>query len=879
LTPTPVALRFEHHAPGRIGTGEASPRLSWTIDSAPATYQQRAARLQIQTSRFGKRTSATVHELDGAEQILVPWPGQPLSSRDRATVRVQVRGVDGWGGWSDPATVEVGLLEVTDWVAQFVGPAREEEDTSVRAPGRVRKSFVVPGRVSYARLYLTGHGLVEAEINGRRVGDEELTPGWTSYRHRLRYAAFDVAEHLQSGENAIGVWLGDGWWRGRLGSRGGRTGIYGDSLAAFAQLEYLTDGELHTVVTDETWAAGPGPIVSSGLYDGERFDARLHDPAWSLPGSATGEWSAVAVRAADLSLLVEPQGPPVRCTQELNPVSIESKGDGRWLLDFGQNHSGRVRIRADGSAGNLITLRHAEVLVGGDVYTVPLRGAAATDQIVLAGEPIEWEPRFTIHGYRYVEVSGWAGPLHRDDVVSRVLHTDMERVGWFGCSNDSVNRLHDNVMWGLRSNFVDLPTDCPQRDERLGWTGDLQVFAPTAAFLYAVTGMLSSWLQDVAAEQNELDWVPLWVPYFEPPEPPLFREKDPSAVWGDVAVLTPDVLFERTGDIDLIRRQYASAKTFLAHVERSAGPDRICKDSTQFGDWLDPAAPPDNPYLATTDAYLVATAYFAHSARRLARTASVIGEESDAARFTALADEVASAYAARFLLPGGRAINDTQTAYALTTVFDLWPDSDSRLAGTRRLAALVRTANGRIATGFAGTPAVCDALTQSGHIKEAYQLLENTQFPGWLHTVSMGATTIWERWDSMLPDGSINPARMTSFNHYALGAVADWLHRVVAGIAPAAPGYRNILFAPRPGGTITSASATHHTPYGAASISWTIEKDNLRVVLDVPVGATAEVSLPSGTKTLVGHGRHQFVEAGAHQLVDADEEKPCLKIN
>ncbi|PPK98851.1 alpha-L-rhamnosidase [Kineococcus xinjiangensis] len=862
-TPRPASVRFEHHqlgrpGVGRLGVGDTRPRLSWQVPEAPAGYLQLGYRVEVAFEPPVGRPQTSVHEVRGNEQLLVPWPARDLASRERVRVRVQVEGPDGWGPWSEPAVLETGLLAAGDWSARFVTAPWPERAGTDRRPFLVRREFTLPAdaRIARARLYLSAHGLAEAEVNGRRAGDEELTPGWTSYAHRLRYATFDVTDLVRPGANAIGVWLGDGWWRGRIGFEGGVHDVYGTDLAALVQLEVVTaDGTRHTIAGDGGWQAGPGPLLFSGLYDGERFDARLYDPAWSLPGFAAAGWEPARTAPLDAGVLGAPTGPPVRCTEELRPVAVQDKGNGRHLLDFGQNHSGRLRLRVDGPAGTEITLRHAEVLQDGELCARPLREAAATDVLVLPGGPVEWEPRFTIHGYRYAEVSGWPGDLEDGAVVSRVLHSDMARTGWFSCSDPLVDRLHENTVWSLRSNFVDLPTDCPQRDERLGWTGDLQVFAPTAAFLYDVSGFLHSWLADVAAEQAEHGTVPLYVPWI-----PLGLwgrfPMVPAAVWGDVAVLTPDVLHSRTGDTEVLRRQYASARAWVEQVATTAGPDRIADKTFQLGDWLDPAAPPDSPAQATTEPGLVATAYFAHSARRLSAVAALLGEASDARRYADLAQEVAAAFAGRFVRADGRLSSDTQTAHSLALLFDLLPGDDARRAAADRLADLVRQAGGRIATGFAGTPVVTDALSSTGHVAEAYRLLQSTACPSWLYPVTMGATTVWERWDSMLPDGSVNPGDMTSFNHYALGAVADWLHRVVAGIAPDAPGYRRIRFAPRPGGTLTSAAAAHLTPYGRASISWSLDGGLLRVAVEVPPGATGVLDLPGTEPREVGHGRH-----------------------
>jgi alpha-L-rhamnosidase len=695
----------------------------------------------------------------------------------------------------------------------------------------------------------------EVELNGRRVGDHVLAPGWSSYRHLLRYATYDVTDHLRPGENALGAWLGDGWYRGHLGFGGGTWGVFGDDVGLLAQLEVVTDeGRAVVLATDGTWRTAAGPITSSQLYEGEAYDARLEPAGWSEPGFDDRSWAPVRRVPFDVSLLTAPEAPPVRCTGELAPVSVTERGPGRYLLDFGQNHAGRLRVRVAGPAGTTVRLRHAEVLEDGDLCTRPLRGATSTDVLVLGdeGERV-WEPRFTMHGYRYAEVSGWPGELRAGDVVSRVHHSDMPRRGWFWCSEPDVERLHENVVWSMRSNFVDIPTDCPQRDERLGWTGDIQVFAPSATFLYGVSGVLGDWLRSLAAEQQQYGTVPWYVPYIPGPgwDPTV-----PGAVWGDAAVLVPWTLYERTGDVGVLRRQYASARAWVDQVESLAGPDRLWDTGFQLGDWLDPAAPPDDPTQALTDPYLVATAYFAHSARRLADIAEVLGETDDARRYRAVAAEVRVAFAKAYLAPDAPDDARTETAYSLALAFDLCPAEAVRRQVAEALAALVRETGGTIHTGFAGTPAICDALSATGHVDEAYALLLERRCPSWLYAVAMGATTTWERWDSLLPDGTVNPGDMTSFNHYALGAVVDWMHRVVAGLAPDAPAYRRLRIAPRPGGGITSAGARHETPYGTASVDWRLAGDRIVVRAEVPVGATAVLDLP-GLRRELGHGAHE----------------------
>lgn len=862
LIPTPSAIRFENHGANRLGIGDSTPRLSWSMTEAAPGWTQAASQVVIVRTCSAGSASVESYDLHGSEQIFVPWPRSPVASRTHLRARVRVRGADGqWSAWGQWAETETGLIETVDWEAQLIGPGWAETATRTRRPGRVRKSFSLPEEIVQARLYITGIGVVQAEINGVRVGDEELTPGWTSYQERIRYATFDVTTLVRPGDNAIGVWLGDGWWRGQLGFGSHNADNYGDRIGVQCQLEVIDSrGSRTTVVSDSSWAAGFGPILASGLYDGERYDARLHDPRWSCADFDDSGWSKVCTLPSITERLVAPNGPPVRVVQELVPVGVRDCGGGRWILDFGQNHSGKLRVKLRASRGDVLTFRHSEVLIDGVPAYEPLRDARATDEVISDGSSDYWSPRFTIHGYRYAEVTGWHGPLGPGDVVSQVVHSDMSRTGWFECSDKNLNKLHQNAVWGMRSNFVDLPTDCPQRDERLGWTGDVQVFTPAATFLYDVAGFLDSWLRDVGVEQRPSGDIPLWVPYVDIPALSADFPAGPTAVWSDVAVLTPAILLERVADLELVRRHYGTARAHLENVADAAGESLICVPHAQLGDWLDPAAPAEDPAASLTEKELVATAYFAYSSEKLAAMARALGYLEDAARYGLLANQVKGAYADRFITDDGGLTSNTQTAYALTSAFGLWPDVEHAQRGGDRLVYLVRAAGWTVGTGFAGTPVLAEALTITGNLDEAYRLVQNDQAPSWLYMVASDATTIWERWDSLRPDGSLNTASMTSFNHFALGSIVDWMHRTIAGIAPAADGYRRIRFAPQPGGTVTSASARHRTPYGDAAISWARSGSRLEVRVEVPVGTEAEVCLPSGTAHVVGHGRYTFID-------------------
>ena len=510
---TIAELRFEH-CRDALGIGTAQPRLSWIVETATEAWWQSGYELEAREPD-GQLINQT-GRVDSDESVLVPWPFAPLASRQRVAVRVRVWGRDGQASpWSDPVPVEAGLLQPDAWNTRFVSPDWDEDTTRPQPASLLRREFTLRPGVAHARLYVTALGVYEAEINGRTVGDHVLDPGWTSYNHRLRYQTFDVTAMLSEGRNAIGAILGEGWFRGRLGFGSGRRNIYGDQAALLVQLEInYADGTTDTIVTDEHWRAATGPILKSEIYDGETYDARLERPGWSQAGYDDGGWAGVRQIDRDFATLVAPIGPPVRRTEVIAPVAITRSPAGRTLVDFGQNLVGRLRLTVRGAPGQTITLRHAEVLEHGELGTRPLRFAEATDRYTLRGGGAEtWEPRFTFHGFRYAEVAGWPGELRIDDLCAVVCHSDMERTGWFACSDALVNRLHENVVWGMRGNFLDIPTDCPQRDERLGWTGDINVFSPTAAFLYDCAGFLESWLHDLAAEQHEYGGsVPFVVP-------------------------------------------------------------------------------------------------------------------------------------------------------------------------------------------------------------------------------------------------------------------------------------------------------------------------------------------------------------------------------
>lgn len=853
--PVPSPVSFEHLGPDVLGIGVAEPRLSWTLPAEMSASADPVS-YELRITDGDDSVVATGATGAGGHGVLVPWPTAPLRSGGSRTVRVRVRLADGGvTGWSRASSVEAGLLAPSEWVGSVIGaPA-----AAVPSPlPELRRVYEVRGEVTRARLRTTAHGMYTVSVDGVLLDDALLEPGWQSYTHRLRYRTHDVTAAARTGRLVICALLADGWYRGRLGfPLIAQEGVYGTELGFLAQVELdFADGSRTVHGTDGSWEWRPGPVERAGLYDGEHVDARR-----AMRGDAADGWSAVEVQGPPPSGLVAPSAPPVRAVETLPPRRIWTSPSGRTLVDFGQNLVGWLRLRVDGPSGTRIRLRHAEVLEHEELGTRPLRSAAAEDSLVLDGQgETVWEPRFTYHGFRYVEVSGWPGGMPSADALTAVVvHSDMTRTGWFSCSDPLLERLHENVVWSMRGNFVDIPTDCPQRDERLGWTGDIAVFAPTAAYLYDCAGLLGSWLEDLASEQKDDGTVPYFVP--ELPLPDAVRhlpglDPRPAAVWGDAAVLVPMALYDATGDTGVLRRQYPSMSAWVSQVERLAGPDRVWDTGFQFGDWLDPHAPADDPAAGRTDPALVATAYFARSTRLLSAAAEALGRGADVDRWRSLADEVDAAFRRRFLDEETGALrNASQTAYALALHFDLIPDSLRALAGAE-LVRLVRADGHRIGTGFAGTPVVLHALSGVGAHDDAYALLQQTEGPSWLSTVLRGGTTIWERWDSMLPDGSINPGEMTSFNHYALGAVADWMHQHIGGLRRTAPGWTRFLVAPRPRGGLTRGATSHLSPLGRIAVSWLTADDTLTVEVEVPPGADAVLDLPGLPAEPLSGGTH-----------------------
>jgi alpha-L-rhamnosidase len=707
--------------------------------------------------------------------------------------------------------------------------------------------------IKAAHFMGTAHGIYEPRVNDRAVSAAVLDPGWTAFEWHLEVQRRDVTQLLRETAGVAGaewvdvqVLLGNGWWRSDLGFEGLALS-YGDVLGFIGGVEIVyEDGFTQRVVTAPDWTARASEVTMNNLYQGERIDARLK-----------GRQLPLEVREVpfDRGTLVATCGPDVKRQEVLDPVRIWRSPKGATLVDFGQNITGWARLRVQGEQGSVVTVRHAEVLERDELGTRPLRNAAATDSYVLSGTDDEFEPTLTFHGFRYAQVDGYPGELSSDDLKAVVVHSELRRTGTFECSDELVNRLVANSVWSQRDNFLHIPTDCPQRDERLGWTGDIAVYAATACFQFDCRDFLNRWLRDLEAEARCSGHVPFVVPdLLKLAGGERAGQAVPTAIWGDAAVWVPQALWEAFGEVERLRAHYPAMVLHLESVLPRLSASGLWDNGFQFGDWLDPTAPPDNPGAAKADRGVVATACLYRSALFTARAAGFLGYEEDAKRWEALATRTRTAFRSHYV-QADRVLSDCETVYALAIMFGLLDDDELSSAG-QRLAELVNEDGHRVSTGFAGTPFVTWALSETGHVDDAYKLMLQTECPSWLYTVSMGATTIWERWDSMLPDGSINPGEMTSFNHYALGAVADWLYKVVAGLRPGLPGYERLLLKPTPGPGLGWARATLETRHGRAECGWSRDGGRIETRVVVPPGVEADLVLPNGTSQVVGEGEH-----------------------
>ena len=860
-----------------VGIDQPDPRFSWVIESDLRDIRQAAWQIQAATSRERLETGNLFWDsgkVPSGRSIHNHLQGEPLQSGQRYYWRVRVWDNKGnISPWSEVAFWEMGLPGDLDWVATWIEPDLDEDFSDSQPAPMLRSEFDAPARVVSARAYVTAHGLYEMHINGRRVGQDLFTPGWTSYNNRLQYQTYDITGYLQQGRNAIGVYMGDGWFRGYIGGRDWQRNYYGEVLALLAQVVIIyEDGSRQIFSTGENWKSTTGPILRSDIYNGEYYDARLEMEKWTMPGYDDSDWQGVRIADHGTEKLIAQQAPPVRMIQELKPVDIFTTPEGETVVDMGQNMVGWIRLKVNGEAGTIVTLRHAEVLdKDGNFYTDNLRSARQENTYVLKGGGLEvWEPRFTFQGFRYVAVEGYPGDLSTDDLTGVVIHSAMEPSGHFQSSHPLVNHLQHNIVWGQKGNFLDVPTDCPQRDERMGWTGDVQVFASTANINMNTAGFFTKWLGDLAADQDGEGSVPAVVPNVR-------RERGfGGAGWADAATIVPWSLYQYFGDTLILARQYESMKAWVEYMRRRAATSEniyLWDVDFTWGDWLSFSTSSNAHYPgAYTDYHMIATMYFARSTYLLHKTAEVLGMESDAEEYGALFQMIKKAFIHEYVTPGGRVMSDTQTAYLLALAFNLLPEDKIPVA-VNRLVTDVQT-RGHLTTGFLGTPLLNPILSQYGHSKTAYELLLRESYPSWLYPVTMGATTIWERWDGIKPDGTFQDAGMNSFNHFAYGAIGEWLFETVAGIKPRpGSGYRSFIIRPLPGGGMDHAKAIINSIYGRIESSWEFEGTRFIIDVEIPANTSASLYLPhAGLDNVMESGSDPLAKPGVHNISQQNED-------
>ncbi|WP_372772738.1 glycoside hydrolase family 78 protein [Mangrovibacterium sp.] len=827
-----------------VGIDVKSPRLSWKMVSDQQNVLQEAYEIRVAQSPTDlasqKRLHWTSGKVNSAQSVNVEYDGPVLKSMERLWWQVRIWDNKGKvSSWSEPAYWETGILSTDEWKASWITMKEEVSEKSLPAQ-YYRNEFNCSKKVESARVYVTSLGLYQLFINGEKVGDQLFTPGYTSYKKRVQYQAYDVTSMLQK-DNAIGAMVGDGWYRGYIGWDGDKA-YYGDKLALLVQLQVTyADGTSELIVSDKNWKASYGAILESDIYNGEKYDARKEMSGWANTGFDAGSWDEVAILNHPKDILVASNGLPVKAIEEITPIEIITTPKGELVLDLGQNMVGYVRMKVNGKSGDKVKLQFAEVLdKDGNFYTTNLRTADATNIYTLKGEGEEvYEPYFTFHGFRYVKLEGYPGEVTKDKITGIVIHSDMKPTGTFTCSDSLINQLQSNIQWGQRDNFLDIPTDCPQRDERVGWTGDTQVFSMTAAFNFGVAPFYTKWLRDLAADQRPNGQVPNVIP-------DMWNNKlGGCAGWADAALIVPWTVYRAYGDKRILEEQYESMKGWVEYVKEHAGDDYLWNEKRhQWGDWLSFHSDNSGYPGAYTETDFIATAYYYYSTSLLAKVARILGNEADATKYEGLAPKIREAFIKEFVTENGRLVSHTQTAYAMAISFDLIPEHLRENAINYFVDDVKKF--GHLTTGFLGTPLLCSTLSAIGRDDLAFMLLNRKEFPGWLYPVTMGATTIWERWDTMKPDGSIIEG-MNSFNHYSYGAIGEWLYTYVAGLSIDVenPGYKHILFHPHPGGGLTNAKVEFESMYGVVKSAWETQGDKFIYEVTIPANSTGTVTLPN----------------------------------
>lgn len=832
-----------------MGFHDSTPVFSWKLPEG--VKKQSSYRIEV-------RDDEVIWDsgwVESDQSVFIPYGGKPLTSRQRVSWRVDYRDeTQTPSGWSDPASVELGLLSSEDWSAKWIRPSADLPE--LESVSMLRREFPIKGEVARARLHVTARGLFEIELNGSRVSKDVFAQGWTSYSNRIDTLTYDVTSSLKRGDNAIGAALGTGWYAGKIGFKGEKN-RYGTQPEILLQLEVTyADGSSFTLVSDEKWKSTfEGPIRYSSIYDGEIYDASRELDGWSSVGFEDKTWTAVKAKAKLGSLTLSPKPfAPVRVVEELPTKALSEPKAGHYVFDLGQNMVGWPELNIPVEKGQKITIRFAEMLNSdGTIYTDNYRKAKSTNEYT-AGKSgtITWRPTFTFHGFRYVELTGFKDGVKpdKDWVRGLVLRTDIPQIGSFKSSHDKLNQLQSNITWGQRGNFLDIPTDCPQRDERMGWTGDAQAFCSTSMFNFDSHAFWKSWLGSMRDDQLDSGKIPVVIPN-------VFVGPD-SPGWMDAATIIPWNVYVRTGDKEVLSENYEMMEG-LIRFYRTKSKNNLIPKISAFGDWLQPYSKNkkgDTPF------EFLGTAFYAYSTRILADSAKVLGKAEDEKKYRTEANAVKRAFQKHYFDSSGKLKNapETQTAYILSFEFDLIPEK-LKANAEKNLVRLIKEADGHLRTGFLGTPYITHTLDENGNDDLAFSLLFKETYPSWFYSINQGATTMWERWDSYTKKDGFHPEGMNSFNHYAYGAIGEWLYERVAGLAPDPenPGYKHFFVRPLPGGPLTSAGATLETAYGTASSHWKKRGKILELDVVVPPNTTATIDFPGNRKSEeVSAGKYHY---------------------
>ncbi|MBW7988430.1 MAG: Bacterial alpha-L-rhamnosidase [Planctomycetes bacterium] len=872
-------LRCEYRV-NPLGIDIVKPRLSWIMESGQRGQKQIAYQILAADSEEKLRRNQgelwDSGKVESEQSNQVVYEGEPLKSRMRCYWKVRVWDKEGKASaWSEPAMWTVGLLSLSDWQAKWIGYDEELQKTDnseksdpnalvLPPPPYLRREFLVGRPVKRAVVYASALGLYELHINGKRIGQDYFAPGWTDYTTRVYYQSYEVTDLIKKGSNAIGAILADGWYAGYLGF-GKKREHYGSKPRLFVQLEIeYENGHIQKVVTDGTWKARYGPLLESDFLMGEIYDGRQEMPGWDTSRFDDSSWAAAAVtdNSEGIGIVQSYPGETVQKIMEIKPKELTEPEEGVYVFDMGQNFAGWVRLKVNGKAGTKVVLRFAEILnPDGSIYTENLREARCTDTYILKGTGKEfWEPQFTFHGFRYVEVTGYPGKPGLDAVTGVVVHSAIPIAGSFECSSPMVNQLYSNIVWSQRGNFIELPTDCPQRDERLGWTGDAQIFIRTATYNMDVSAFFTKWLVDLEDAQSAEGGFPDVAPR-------KVAMGDGTAAWGDAGVVCPWTIYEVYGDKRVLERHYESMKKWIGYLKKNSKD--LLRPAKGYGDWVSIAS--------DTPKDVIATAYFAYSTHLVSKAAAVLGKDEDAEKYEELFEQIKSAFNKAYVSEDGRIKGETQTCYLLGLYFDLLPE-DKREPATQNLIEAIRKKDWHLSTGFVGLSYLVPTLAETGHLDIAYRLLNNDTFPSWGYSIKNGATTIWERWDGWTEEKGFQTPGMNSFNHYAFGSIGRWLFGSVAGIDTDGPGYKRIIIQPRPGGGLDYAKASYKSINGTIVSGWKIKGDKFTLNVTIPANTTATVYVPAGDIESVTEGGKPVAKAGSVSLLRMENDSAVFAV-